>query len=96
MAQVRSIQVNSGQFRSIQVNCTVFVGRGIIKFTRQDGRMSRAFVSCSVRSGDLDLTVSNPGRVKPRTYKLTRVASQPGVRYYYDRARTGGLSVRIM
>ena len=58
--------------------------------------MSRASVSCFGRSGDLDLTHSNPDRVTPITSKLILVASQPGARHYCERARTGWLSVRIM
>ena len=43
--------------------------------TGRDGRINRASVSCAGRSGNLNLSSSNPGWVKPMTLKLIRVAS---------------------
>ena len=62
-----------------------------------DSQMTRASVSCFVRSEDSDLTGSNLGRVKPMTYKiatchfLARCSALLGYT-----TRTGWLSVRIM
>ena len=38
--------------------------------TREDGRMSRASISCFGEIGDVNLTGSNPGRVKPMMYEF--------------------------
>ena len=62
------------------------------------GRMSRASASHSGKSANpkivgsnLDLMVSNPDQVKSVTLKFIL-----GAQHYYDRARIGWLSVRIM
>ena len=64
--------------------------------TGMDGRISRASVFCFGRLEYSDLVGLNADRVTLMTLKLIFVASWTDARYYWDRARTGWLRVRIM
>ena len=67
------------------------------------GRLRKMLTSHIGRLGNRNLLGSNPdsvglnpGRVKPMTLKLILVVSYPGARHYYDRARTGWFTFRII
>ena len=53
--------------RTAEITRTTFSVRHSVAWTKPDGRINRAFVSQFVKSGNTDLTGSNPGPVNPMT-----------------------------